>query len=156
MKKTVIIAIILVYLASIVMVQLFGIPVALPPSGSYISGIEITGVRFASDRTDEIRSKMQENGVMLYAFSFVPCDEDEYTLELDSIQSNPNRLKIDYILSPDDASKDYLLYTLNSNNVVFLKETDELVFIKKDLVDFTLKESTANIAVQDTIRVIAY
>ena len=155
MKKTVIIAIILVYLASIVMVQLFGIPVAIPPGGSYISGIEITGVRFANDRTDEIRSKVQTDGVMLYAFPFISSDE-EYTLEEESVEKNPNRLKVDYILSPEDASKDYLLYTLNSNNVVFLKETDELVFIKKDLVDFTLKESTANIAVQDTIRVIAY
>ena len=155
MKKTVIIAIILVYLASIVMVQLFGIPVAIPPGGSYISGIEITGVRFANDRTDEIRSKVQTDGVMLYAFPFISSDE-EYTLEEESVEKNPNRLKVDYILSPEDASKDYLLYTVDNNSVIFLRETDELIFLKKGLVNFTLKESTANLDVQYTIRVMAY
>ena len=42
MKKTVIIAIFIIYLASIVAVQLFGIPATVPEGGAYVESIEIT------------------------------------------------------------------------------------------------------------------
>ena len=48
MKKTVIIAIFIVYLASIVLVQIFGVPVTVPQGGAYIDGIEITGIELTN------------------------------------------------------------------------------------------------------------
>ena len=151
MKKTVIIAIFLVYLASIVMVQLFGIPTTVPKGGAYIDGIEITGIEI-SNPTDgqntEIRSAPQADGRMMYGFYYV---EGTYTKEEESLENNPNRIKINYILQPSDAAKEYLIYTVNSDKVYISEETDELIFLDKVRIELTLKESRANMDVQDSI-----
>ena len=151
MKKTVIIAIFLVYLASIVVVQLLGIPTTVPKGEAYIDGIKITGIEFsnpAEGQNTEIRSAVQEDGRTLYAFTYV---DGTYTTDEESLKNNPNRIKINYILQPDDAAKEYLVYTVDSNKVYVSEETDELIFLKKVRVELYLKESRANMDVQDSI-----
>ncbi len=151
MKKTVIIAIFLVYLASIVIVQLFGIPTTVPQGGAYIDGIEITGIELsnpAEGQNTEIRSNVQADGRMMYGFYYV---DGEYTTDEESLKNNPNRIKINYILEPDDAAKEYLIYTVNNDKVYISEETDELIFLKKVRVELYMKESRANIDVQDSI-----
>ena len=159
MKKTVIIAIFVVYLASILAVQLFGYPAVLPDSGVYIDGITITDVTL-SNRTqgqDDKVLKGTRDGLPLYVFTFIKStDPNGYTTDEESLANNPNRVKISYILEPEDASKSYLLYVVNNDNVVVLKETDELVFLKGGVngsVKLTLKESKANLHAQDSVTI---
>lgn len=156
MKKTVIIAIFLVYLASIVAVQLFGVPATIPESGVYITKITVTDVTLSN------RSEEQDNEVRFmeasqrYLFYFIASDSPEgYTREEESLQNNPNRLKIEYVLEPENASKTYLQYVLDNDWVAVLKETDEIVFLKPVSVNLTLKETKANLDAQTTIKITA-
>ncbi len=157
MKKTVIIAIFVVYLASILAVQLFGYPATVPDSGVYIDGITITDVTLSnrSDGQDDEVLKGTREGLPLYVFKFIASsDPNGYTTDEESLASNPNRVKISYLLEPADASKSYLLYVVNNDNVLVLKETDELVFLKggsNGSVTLTLKESKANLHAQDSV-----
>lgn len=156
MKKTVIIAIFLVYLASIVAVQLFGVPATVPDSGVYITKITVTDVNLSN------RSEEQDNEVRFmestqrYWFYFIASESAEgYTREEESLQNNPNRIKIDYVLEPNSASKAYLQYVVDNNSVVVLKDTDELVFLKDGSVNLILKESKADHDAQTTVKISA-
>lgn len=160
MKKTVIIAIFIVYLASIVLVQIFGVPVSLPKGGAYIDGIEITGIELtnpADGQNTAIRTAEQSDGRIMYGFKFVA---GEYTIDEESLESNPNRVKINFILQPDDANVDYLEYIYDSslNGVTYyvFEETAEIVFLKKGMIDIELQENRANMNVRDSIIIRAY
>ena len=155
MKKTVIIAIFIIYLASIVAVQLFGVPATVPQGGAYVETIEITGVEHSRGKTVEERTN-SSTGEKWYWFYFEPsADEGGYTKDADSLANNPNRVKLVYLLTPDDASKDNLKYTFNNDNVVFVPETEEIVFLKTLTVDVTIAESKGNINARDTVRIVA-
>ena len=157
MKKTVIIAIFIVYLASILAVQFFGFPATVPESGVYIEGITITDVtlsnRQAGQSTTVNKGTDKTSGLTAYSFKFISGD---YTIEEDNLASNPNRVKIDYLLDPVDADPSYLVYVLNNQNVVVLEDTAELVFLKKTSVNLTLKESKANVHARAEIIIVAY
>jgi hypothetical protein len=161
MKKTVIIAIFIVYLASIVLVQIFGVPVTVPPGGAYIDGITITGIQLSNPQEGQnttIRSAEQADGRIMYGFSFVPGN---YTTDEESLKNNPNRVKINYILQPDDASKEYLDYRIDGGvkmvngeevkQYYLSQETDEIVFLEKIRIELRLQESRANMDVRDSI-----
>jgi hypothetical protein len=162
MKKTVIIAIFIVYLASILAVQFFGYPATVPESGVYIEGITITDVTL-SNRQDGQSATVNKGsdkttGLPAYSFKFIAGD---YTK--DNLESNPNRVKIDYVLDPVDADPSYLVYVLNNrwseenpNGVILLEETAELVFLKKGTTNLTLKESKANVHARAEIIIVAY
>lgn len=155
MKKTVIIAIFIIYLASIVAVQLFGIPATVPEGGAYVEAVEITGVTHSGNQ--EVKELTDKNtGDKWYWFHFIAsADEGGYTKEADSIASNPNRIKIVYLLTPDDASRETLSYTFDNENAVFISETEEVVFLKAITVNVTIKESKGNINARDTVRIVA-
>lgn len=157
MKKTVIIAIFIVYLASILAVQFFGFPATVPESGVYIEGITITDVTL-SNREEGNKDKVTKgsdktSGLPVYAFSYI---SGEYTNDEESLANNPNRVKISYLLDPVDANPDYLVYVVNNQNVVVLEETAELVFLKKGSVNLILKESKANVHARAEIILVAY
>ena len=157
MKKGVIIAIFLVYLASIVLVQIFGVPVTVPESGAYIDGITVSGVELSNPQAGqniEIREQQQEDGKMLYLFRFV---DGEYTTEEESLKNNPNRIKINYVLTPEDASKAYLDYLYNGADGSYYidQETDEIIFLEKGRLEVTLQESRANLDVRVSIIIYA-
>ena len=157
MKKTVIIAIFIVYLASILAVQFFGYPATVPESGVYIEGITITDVTL-SNRQDGQNATVNKgadknSGLPAYSFKFIA---GEYTAEESSLATNPNRVKIEYLLDPVDADPSFLVYVLNNQNVVVLEETAELVFLKRGTTSLTLKESKANVHARAEIIIVAY
>lgn len=153
MKKTVIIAIFIIYLASIVAVQLFGIPATVPEGGAYVESLDITGVEHTKGETvHELTDS--KTGEKWYWFEFIDCeDEGGYTKDEDSLASNPNRIKVVYVFTPEDATKDTLSYTFDNENVVFIPETEEVVFLKAQTVIITIKESKGNINARDSVRV---
>lgn len=155
MKKTVIIAIFIIYLASIVAVQLFGIPATVFEGGAYVDKVEITGVTHTQNR--EINERTDSaTGEVWYWFDFIKSSDDNgYTKEEDSLSANPNRIKIVYVLTPDDASKESLSFTFDNENVVFIAETEEIVFLKAVTVNVTIKESKGNLDARDTVRIVA-
>lgn len=157
MKKTVIIAIFIVYLASILAVQFFGFPATVPESGVYIEGITITDVTLSNREEGNYdtvyKGSDKTSGVPSYSFKFISGD---YTNDEESLANNPNRVKISYLLEPVDADPDYLVYVVNNQNVVVLEETAELVFLKRGSVNLILKESKANVHARSEIILVAY
>ncbi len=153
MKKTVIIAIFIVYLASIVLVQIFGVPVTVPQGGAYIDGIEITGIELTNPAIGQ-DTTIRENDASdkkMYGFSYV---DGEYNKDTESLANNPNRVKIHIVLHPDDANKGYLEYAIlapSENDYYLSKETDEIIFLNKVRLEITLKENRANMDVRKTI-----
>ncbi len=157
MKKTVIIAIFLVCLASIVALQFFGAPATVPPSGVYIDRIEITGVSLSNRTAEQTDEVTYSEKLGYYWFTFIPCENGSYTRSEESLASNPNRVKIEYVLYPEDADKSFLQYVLNNNDAVVLcEETDEVVFLKANIkLTLTLKESKANQDAQKSVTIFA-
>lgn len=156
MKKTVIIAIFIVYLASIVMVQLFAIPPSVPEGGAYVENLEITGVEIVNREEGDTQVRAMTNaqtGEIWYWFYFVPCTDGEYTRDEASLASNPNRIRINFDLTPDDATKEYLAYVLNNDNVVHITGTSELVFLKRVSVTVEVKESKGNLNASDSVTI---
>ena len=154
MKKTVIIAIFIIYLASIVAVQLFGVPATVPEGGAYVEAIEITGVTHSGGQevTELTNSK---TGDKWYWFYFTESTNGGYTKDADSLANNPNRVKIVYLLTPEDAMTDTLSYTFDNDNVVFIPETEEVVFLKAVKVNVMIKESKGNINARDEVSIVA-
>ena len=153
MKKTVIIAIFIVYLASIVLVQIFGVPVTIPQGGAYIDGIQITGIALTNPAEGQDTTILENNSgdKTMYGFHYVA---GEYTKDEESLANNPNRVKIHIILQPDDANKAYLEYTIlapSEDDFYLSKETDEIIFLNKVRLEVTLKENRANMNVRETI-----
>ena len=75
-------------------------------------------------------------------------------MEEDSLASNPNRVKINYVLDPEDASRKGLRYVFNNDNVKYLAETDEIVFLKKIAsVTVEISESKGNINARDSVTI---
>ncbi len=157
MKKTVIIAIFLVCLASIVALQFFGAPATVPPSGVYIDRIEIKGVSLSNRTETQDDTVTYSEKMELYWFTFIPCENGNYTTSEESLASNPNRVKIEYALYPENADKSFLQYVLNNNkDVVLCEETDEVVFLKANVkLTVTLKESKANQNAQQSVTIYA-
>ena len=147
MKKTVIIVILLAYLASILVVQFFGLKVVEMAGNTYITDIEINGFEFTNRNAIEdskyhkvIRLKKNGGGdAPSYAGYFINGD---YDMTPESLASNPNRVKISYDIRPYNATYTDIIFaydkTANENFVYFDEETKEFVFLIPRTVDVTL------------------
>lgn len=154
MKKTVIIAIFLVYLASILVIQFFGTPTTLPDSGAYITKITINTDKLeVINRTDEQDKTIKKAGSDLYWFWFIAStDEGGYTTDEASLAANPNKVRIDITLEPEDADKDYLMFFVQHSGTeenpyaICRWEGEDLVliFLRANTAKLTLKTTDAN------------
>ena len=130
-----------------------GIPSTIPEDEVYVETLEITGVEHTKGETVHEMTDSQ-TGEKWYWFDFIEStDEGGYTKDDNSLASNPNRIKLIYLLTPEDADTDTLSYTLDSENAVFIPETEEVVFLKKVTVIITIKESKGSINARDSVRV---
>ena len=145
MKKTIIVIILAVYIASIAIVNFFGLEVKVYDSETYISFIEIVEISNIGNGGTLVESFEKEPGTgsPIYYFDFIPPDEGEtYTLE--NIDTNPNMLQIDFLLmsNKDDimAYKDGMIkfiYDDSQGTAIYDEDLQVLVFLKPDQ-DFTL------------------
>lgn len=136
MKKTIIVIILAVYIASIAIVNFFGLEVTVADSETYISFIEIVDI--TNIKSDETLEYTREEGYELpiYQFDFVPPEDGEsYTLE--NIDTNPNMLQINFLLMSNKdeimAYEDGMIkidYDNTQNVAVYDEELCVLVFLK--------------------------
>ncbi|MBQ8295774.1 MAG: hypothetical protein IJX87_05015 [Clostridia bacterium] len=172
MKKTVIIAIFLVYLISIVAVQFFGMPTTLPEAGDYIDKIEKGTVELTNRKEgqDEEVWHYKTDAMEMYCFYFIPCEaEGGYTTDEESLKNNPNRVKVNIDLpenqqtlplkyvktAPDSAA---VLVTAKGTwkpDGIFLGATGELVFLNPQTTDLIVKEGKANLEAMLTVKIYA-
>ena len=147
MKKTVIIVILLAYVASILVVQFFGLKVVEMAGNTYITDIEINGFEFTNrDNVDDAKYKVvkkltnQSDATGLYFGGYFV--EGTYDKTPENLATNPNRVKISYDVRPYNASYKDITYaydkTANENVVWFDEETEEFVFLKPRTITVTL------------------
>ena len=147
MKKTVILAIFIAYIASILFVQFFGLRIVEAQGNVYISEIEISGFEF-TNRDESVDAKYKKvvrlndsagKQTDHYAGYFIPGD---YDTSPESLASNPNRVKILYTIVPYNASNQDLAFAYDTNAVegavYFDEETNEFVFLKPKTLNVIL------------------
>ena len=172
MKKTMIIAIFLVYLISIVVVQLFGFPATLPDAGDYIDKIE-SGTVQLTNRAEDLDQEVwhyQTETTDMYCFYFIPCEEEGgYRTDAESLKNNPNRIKVNLDLPANQANLPLKYVKTATDKVavlvdatgslkpdgIFLGATGELVFLRPQMTDLTVKEGKANLDAMLQIKIYA-
>lgn len=156
MKKTTIIILCVVYLLSIVAVQFFGVPVTVPEAGEYITSIQVEEVvllnRSAGQSTDVVAGT-NSDGAPTYKFRFIASEGEPYTTEAESLETNPNRLKVTFAVEPLGISVTALkILIANEKDVVLVNHdglTFEIVFLKKTASKIVIKEDKASLSVQE-------
>ena len=100
MKKTVIIAILIVYLASILAVNFFGLQMVVSAPTVYVDQIVMNGISL--ERTEgslETFSVQDDDGLTSYRFYY---ENGKYSS--DNVDENPNTVIIDYTILPEEAN----------------------------------------------------
>ena len=125
MRKSVIIAIIVIYLGSIVLVNFFGLKVKNFEGTKYVESIACDVVHRGDDEK-EVKVKEEPNGgVNWYIFDFVPG-----SYSADELESNPNVVQIDYHVYPENADnrKVKLIYDeVSAESICVINETNMTV-----------------------------
>ena len=147
MKKGVIIAIIIAYIASILIVQFFGLKVIGVEGNVYITDIEVRGFEF-TNRENVIDARYLECKTLKdtsgkeeihYAGYFIAGSYDK---SAESLASNPNRIKILYDVRPYNATHTDITFDYdtvsNYEAIYFDEETQEIVFLRIRTVTFVL------------------
>lgn len=147
MRKGVIIAIIIAYLASILIVQFFGLQIVGVEGNIYMTDIEVYGFEFTNrahieDGNYKLVKKLRDtagSNTIHYAGYFYPGTYDQSE---ESLASNPNRIKVVYEVKPYNASHPEISFEYdkeaNAGVIYFDEETQEIVFLKARTVTFVL------------------
>ncbi|MBQ4053201.1 MAG: hypothetical protein IJD33_02565, partial [Clostridia bacterium] len=122
MKKTVIIAIGIIYLASILIVNFFGLEMIGFESNQYVSSIEVTGIVVDRDEKTEVRQQQEEDGTVWYRFLFVEGGENTVLIEYTVAPDNASNKKLDFVY--DYESMDgKVVVSAEENKLEFLTST---------------------------------
>ena len=145
MKKTIIIIILAVYIASIAVVNFFGLEIKIFEGTTYVSSIQCDTITFHGDNSKTITASQyigKNNDIPLFIFDFIPADPDNpYTSDEDSINSNPNIIQIDYEILPhlaDEAGIKFE-YDEGAGVVAFHELSETFVFLKPQMFTLTIK-----------------
>ena len=135
MKKTIVVIILAVYIASIAVVNFFGLEIKVFDGITYVTSIQCDTVTLQNENSVELDPETYLGDVPLFVFDFTPsADGSEYTKEDESILTNPNVLQLNYEVFPhlaDDAEVRYdfdegamegfVVYHETSRSFIFLK-----------------------------------
>ena len=138
MKKTIVIIILAVYVASIAVVNFFGLEIKMFDGITYVESIQCDTVTVQNEDPVELYATSyigEKRDVPLFVFDFIPAKSGtEYTEEDESIVTNPNAVQINYEVFPhlaDDAGvkyefdeaamKGFVVYHELSRSFIFLK-----------------------------------
>lgn len=135
MKKTIVIILLVVYIASIAVVNFFGLEVKVFDGVTYVQQIQCNNVTVRNENSVTLEPKQMLGGKPLFIFDFVPAPEDDpYTSEDESILNNPNAVQINYEVFPHLANETGVRfeYDIETNDgvVVFHELSRTFVFLK--------------------------
>ncbi|MBO5930928.1 MAG: hypothetical protein J6Q70_01675 [Clostridia bacterium] len=135
MKKTIVIILLVVYLASIAVVNFFGLEVKVFDGITYVEGIQCNSITVQNESPVTIESQQMLGDKPLFIFDFIPADEaNPYTAEAESIVNNPNAVQINYEVLPHLANETSVKFEYdketNEGAVVFHELSRTFVFLK--------------------------
>ena len=132
MKKTIVIVILVVYIASIAVVNFFGLAIKEFDGVEYVEKIECNSITLlnGNDEVFEQYNKEAEGETPEFRFTFIPGD---YTNDPASIATNPNRVRINYKVVPPTADGSQVVYEFEEKPYVYFdEETKTFVFLRNN------------------------
>ena len=139
MKKSMIIAILIVYIASIVVVNFFGLEIKNFDGNIYVKDIQCNVVIQRETNAEvTVNSNVTNDDRVWYMFSFVQGNYDANNLE-----ENPNVAFIDYRVYPDNAGNKRVKFIYDKKAAqglcVFNEDIGTIYFLKKGGITVTLE-----------------
>ena len=158
MKKTIVIVILAVYIASIAVVNFFGLEVRQFDSITYVTSIQCDTVIFHGDNSRVLEPAQyagKDGNTPVFVFDFIPAPADDpYTL--DNISTNPNIIQINYEVLPHLASENGVKfeYDEGAGVAVFHELSGSFIFLKSDVsITITIKATDgSNVSTQIRIK----
>ncbi len=150
MKKTIVIVILVVYIASIAVVNFFGLAIKEFDGVEYVQEIKCNGITVMNE-TPKIYGvdKINEEGLPEYRFEFI---NGKYTKDPESLASNPNVVRIDYEVLPHTADSSQVKFVFEEKNYVHFDEaTQTFVFLRNNRSLTVTIESTDGYNIKTTI-----
>ena len=145
MKKTIVIIILLIYIASIAVVNFFGLEVKVFDGITYVETIQCNTITLRNENPVTLSPKQTLGGKPLFIFDFVPAPEDQpYTDDDESIIANPNAIQINYEVLPHLADETGVKFEYDTEAmegaVVFHELSHTFVFLKPNkVITITIK-----------------
>lgn len=138
MKKTIVIIILAVYIASIAIVNFFGLEVKIFDGITYVESIQCDTVTLQNENSVELYpvAYLGNNGeIPLFEFDFTPSsDGREYTDDPNSIITNPNAIELNYVVFPYLADETSVRFEYDEASMqglaVFREDIKTLIFLK--------------------------
>ena len=131
MKKTIVIVILVVYIASIAVVNFFGLAIKEFDGVEYVQEIKCNGITVLNEtpKTYGVDETAQEE-FPVYKFEFINGD---YTKEPENLASNPNAVRIDYEVLPHTADGSKVTFEFEEKNYVHFDEaTRTFIFLRNN------------------------
>ena len=123
MKKTIVIVLLVVYIASIAVVNFFGLEIKIFDGITYVQEIKCNSVTVQNENPVTLEPKQMLGGKPLFIFEFIPADENNpYTTDDESIINNPNAVQINYEVFPHLANETGLVVKTISRALKKLEE----------------------------------
>jgi hypothetical protein len=147
MKKTLIIIILVIYIASIAIVNFFGLEIKIFDGITYVERIECNTVTVQNENAVTLEPTQMLGGKPLFIFDFIPApDGGAYTAEDESVITNPNTVQINYEVLPHLADETGVKFEYDKNamegSVVFHEISGTFVFLKPNkIITITIKST---------------
>ena len=134
MKKTIVLIILAVYIASIAVVNFFGLQVRIFDGVTYVTGIQCESITFHGQNSQEIIATLKPGKDPMFVFDFIPSTGDPYTKDPESIEKNPNVIQLNYVVQPlvADDSVVKFEYDMNSDIAVYNEHYGYFIFLQPD------------------------
>ena len=145
MKKTIVIIILLIYIASIAVVNFFGLEVKVFDGITYVETIQCNTITLRNENPVTLSPKQTLGGKPLFIFDFVPAPEDRpYSDDDESIIANPNAIQINYEVLPHLADETGVKFEYDTEAmegaVVYHELSHTFVFLKPNkVITITIK-----------------
>ena len=135
MKKTIVALILVVYIASIAIVNFFGLEIKIFDGTTYVSGIQCDQIILRSEGERLLTPAGYDGDTPIFIFEFIPsADGSEYTDSPESLLHNPNAVELDYVVLPYDADNTTVKFEYDEDAMdgvaVFREDIRTLVFLK--------------------------
>ncbi len=158
MKKTMVIIILVVFIASIAVVNFFGLEIKVFDGITYVEKIECNTITIQNENPVTLTPVRQlSNGAYLFSFDFIPSADGEYTIDEESILKNPNAVQINYEVFPHVADETGVVfeYDQSSNIAVFHELSRTFTILKPNKIFTVTIRSTDGSNKSTTISIIA-
>ena len=157
MKKTIVIVILVVYIASIAVVNCFGLKIEEFDHYEYVQEIKCNGITVKNENPKSYGVyKVSDEGIPEYRFDFI---KGNYTKDPESLASNPNVVYIDCEVLPHTAENPNIAITFDEagmeNFIYFDAERQCFIFLaNKKRITVTIS-ATDGSGVQTQIKIMS-